>query len=205
MSLHQSEPGFMWKQGGLVYFCWVLADFWGADVPSLATWEQLLIHGKPGAGIPAQPSAWRPCLQKDSCNTDPGGAWNSVSKTWVPWIKFRDLSLLCQPRLLPTAWLFPAALGHETTTVFWFFQINFSRIFLLTEIVRCLLVLFWFWTEFFKLPECREEDFPSLHHLCLWFLKELVHISSHSAWSAFCFAVFSLSAFPHCILLPIMI
>lgn len=79
MSLHQSEPGFMWKQGGLVYFCRVLADFWGDDVPSLATWEQLLIHRKPGAGISAQPSAWRPCLQKDSCNTDPGGAWNSLS------------------------------------------------------------------------------------------------------------------------------
>lgn len=77
-------------------------------------------------------------------------------------VRFWGLSLLYQPRFLPTAWLFPAALEHQTNRVFWFFQINFFRTFLLTEIVIGSLVLFWLWTEFFKLPECREEDFPSL-------------------------------------------
>lgn len=120
-------------------------------------------------------------------------------------VRFWGLSLFFQSRLLPTTWLFPAALEHQNNAVFWFFGINFSRIFLLMEIVIYRLVLFCFWTEFFELPECKEKDFPSLHQLCLWFLKELIHISSHLAWSVFCFPVFSLSASPHCILLPIMI
>lgn len=93
--------------------------------------------------------------------------------------------------------LLPIALDHQANTV-WFIQINFSRIFLLIGILICLLVLFWFWTKLFWTTRmARGRAFPSLHHLCLWFLKEHIHVFSHLAWSVFCFVVFSLSAFPN--------